>query len=55
MQSYAINYVQVLIIFVPVLLFVFLPLLYSSNEEENKFLLVVIHFSQIFALPRPTL
>ena len=57
MQSYAINQVQVLINFVPARLFVFFTLanISSSNEEARKFLLVVTHFLQIFALPPPTI
>ena len=57
MQSYAINQVHVLITFVPARLFVFSTLanISSSDEEASKFLFVVIHFLQIFFLPRPTI
>ena len=46
MESYAINQVQVLVTFVPERHFVFSTLanISSSNEEANKFLLVIIHF-----------
>ena len=56
MQSYAINKVNVFVTFVPARLFVFSTLasISSSNEEANAFLLVVIHFLQIFAQPRLT-
>ena len=51
MQSYVINEVQVLAIFVPArFFFLTLPIISNSNEEANTFLLVVIHFLQIFAL-----
>ena len=55
MQSYVINQVQVLAIFVPArFFFLTLPIISNSNEEANTFLLVVIHFLQIFALLHPT-
>ena len=53
MQSYAINQVQVFCTSTPFCISTFANIS-NSNEEENTFSLVVIHFSQIFDLPRPT-